>query len=330
MKGTPTVRHSLTAFAVLVTLCFPEIGVAQQLPGGVSVQEVQAAVSQPISVPAGQTITVDLGVPVQAQYSGDGWQVSTSGTQVTVTAPAGGGSTISVPAQAAGYSATITLVSDPVVAAPVPNTNDEGNNDSGTNDAEQPDTTSDVGNGTADSTHPAREQASPVSDTDARRIDLTATVSGNTITSQLGLLEAARLYNEFSGVDQEGLSIRYVDSTGQIIKGVKRAIDKESRTLTLTYPEGETPDNPFIIQVIRDKETAIAVVTLTDPDAPSGATVGNNEEDPTAPNKDATPGKNKEKNGGSSVTSLIGIAALAGVGVLVLLAIILTVGRKRK
>ena len=61
---------------------------AQQLPSGVSVQDVQNAISQPISVPAGQTITVDLGIPVQAGYSGDGWQVSTSGTQVTVTAPA--------------------------------------------------------------------------------------------------------------------------------------------------------------------------------------------------------------------------------------------------
>lgn len=333
-------RHSLTALAVLAALSIPATGGAQQLPGGVSVQDVQAAIAQPISVPAGETITVDLGVPVQAGYSGEGWQVSTSGSQVTVTAPAEGGSTISVPAQAAGYSATITLVSDPVAEAPAPapspapDTND-GDTSTGSGDAGNAGGSGADGS-TAPATHPDRQQASPVSDTEARRIDLTAEISGNTLTAQLGMLEAARLYNEFSGVDQQGLKIRYVDANGQIIEGVKRNIDKASRTLTLTYPDGETPDNPFIIQVVRDSETAIAIVTLTDPNAPgedASQTPGENASptagEDTAAGGDAAQDESHDDGSGSSVTSLIGIAALAGVGVLVLLTVILTVGRKR-
>lgn len=331
-NGAPIVRHSLTALAVLAALSIPATGGAQQLPGGVSVQDVQAAIAQPISVPAGETITVDLGVPVQAGYSGEGWQVSTSGTQVTVTAPAQGGSTISVPAQAAGYSATITLVSDPIAEvpapapAPAPDTND-GDTSAGSGDAGNAGGSGADGS-TAPATHPERQQASPISDAEARRIDLTAEISGNTLTAQLGMLEAARLYNEFSGVDQEGLKIRYVDANGQIIEGVKRNIDKASRTLTLTYPDGETPDNPFIIQVVRDGETAIAIVTLTDPNAPRENTSPTAGED-TAAGSDAAQDESPDNGSGSSVTSLIGVAALAGVGVLVLLAVILTVGRKR-
>ena len=331
-NGAQIVRHSLTALAVLAALSIPATGGAQQLPGGVSVQDVQAAIAQPISVPAGETITVDLGVPVQAGYSGGGWQVSTSGTQVTVTAPAEGGSTISVPAQAAGYSATITLVSDPVAEAPAPapapapDTND-GDTSTGTGDAGNAGGSGADGSA-APATHPDRQQASPVSDTEARRIDLTAEISGNTLTAQLGMLEAARLYNEFSGVDQQGLKIRYVDANGQIIEGVKRNIDKASRTLTLTYPDGETPDNPFIIQVVRDGETAIAIVTLTDPNAP-GENASPTAGEDTVAGGDAAQDESHDDGSGSSVTSLIGIAALAGVGVLVLLAVILTVGRKR-
>ena len=71
-------RRRLATVAVLTALTLPVTpAMAQQLPSGVSVQDVQNAISQPISVPAGQTITVDLGIPVQAGYSGDGWQVST-------------------------------------------------------------------------------------------------------------------------------------------------------------------------------------------------------------------------------------------------------------
>ena len=43
-------------------------------------------------------------------------------------------------------------------------------------------------------------------------------------------------------------------------------MDASSRTLTLTYPEGEAPDNPFIMQLLRnDGSGAALIVTLQDP-----------------------------------------------------------------
>lgn len=59
------------------------------------------------------------------------------------------------------------------------------------------------------------------------------------------------------------MSLQYLDVNGQIIEGVQRDIDVASRTLTLTYPEGQTPDNPFILQVVRDGK-AVLVVRLID------------------------------------------------------------------
>lgn len=321
-------RRCLVTVAVLAALTLPVTpAISQQLPAGVSVQDVQNAISQPISVPAGQTITVDLGIPVQAGYSGDGWQVSTSGTQVTVTAPAEGGSTIAVPAQAAGMSATITLVSSPQAAAPTlgepSGTNGESAGDELASGGASP-TNEDKGDaaaaGAADA-HPERTPASALTETDARRINLDAHISGNTITAQLGFVEAAKLYNEFSSVDREGLTLRYVDSGGRIIEGVKRNVDKQNLKLTLTYPEGETPDNPFIIQVVRDGTEAINIVTLTAPASESGGEAG----DTTTTGDERT--ATGEKHGG--LGWIIGIAAVALVSVLVLLAVLLTVGRRK-
>ncbi|WIM72488.1 hypothetical protein QP028_16215 [Corynebacterium suedekumii] len=53
------------------------------------------------------------------------------------------------------------------------------------------------------------------------------------------------LFNQFRNIDQEGLKLRYLDVNGQIIEGVQRDIDEVARKLTLTYPEGQTPDNPL-------------------------------------------------------------------------------------
>ena len=84
------------AGAVLSTaLLFPAVAHAQLPP------EVEAAIAAPISVPAGQTTTVSLPVPAEASYSGDGWNVSASGTSATITAPAEGGQ-VSVPVSAQG------------------------------------------------------------------------------------------------------------------------------------------------------------------------------------------------------------------------------------
>jgi len=49
-------------------------------------------------------------------------------------------------------------------------------------------------------------------------------------------------------------------------------VDASSRTLTLTYPEGEAPDNPFIMQLLRnDGSGAALIVTLQDPNYKSAA-----------------------------------------------------------
>lgn len=50
-------------------------------------------------------------MPAEASYSGDGWNVSASGTSAIITAPAEGGQ-ISVPVSAQGMNATLTLVAD--------------------------------------------------------------------------------------------------------------------------------------------------------------------------------------------------------------------------
>ena len=85
--------------AISAALLFPAVAHAQLPP------EVEAAIAAPISVPAGQTTTVSLPVPAEANYSGDGWNVSASGTSATITAPADGGQ-ISVPVSAQGMNAT--------------------------------------------------------------------------------------------------------------------------------------------------------------------------------------------------------------------------------
>lgn len=85
------------------------------------------------------------------------------------------------------------------------------------------------------------------------------------MVSTLGLRQAVSLFNQFRNVSRDGLKLRYLDVNGQIIQGVERDVDEISRTLTLTYPEGQTPDNPFIIEVVRDDTSAVAVVTLHDP-----------------------------------------------------------------
>ena len=84
---------------------------AQALPAGISIEDARAAISAPISVPAGQTTTVNVPIAVDAGYSGDGWSVSSAGNSVTITAPPEGGQ-ISVPVSAQGQSATITLVAE--------------------------------------------------------------------------------------------------------------------------------------------------------------------------------------------------------------------------
>ncbi|MDR7329278.1 hypothetical protein [Corynebacterium guangdongense] len=268
-----------------------------QLPAGMSPQDVQSAIAAPISVPAGETVTVDLGVPVSMSHAGDGWSVSSAGTSVTVTAPSTPGAQVSVPASALGQSATITLVAEenaslPAAIAPEAGATTGGGDGTGGGEvaeggaadpAQESGTTANpkAGRGGdpagtdpgSDSTAvaaapaPERTTAGVVSDTEARHVELDAVIEGRSISAQLGLGLAADLYRQFQGIDQESVTLRYVDVNGQIIEGVTRDVDMASRTLTLTYPEGQTPDNPFILQVVRDGE-AILVVKLVAEDQP--------------------------------------------------------------
>lgn len=284
---------------------------AHALPGGMSVEDARAAISAPISVPAGQTTTVTLPVAANASYSGDGWSVSTSGSTVTITAPPEGGQ-ISVPVTAQGQSATITLVAeggasggntsgggtaggDTAVGSDgsgggtgggatssgaadngsTPGSNGGGNADGsdGTGASDDENTgTGDV-SGSQNASLPAvpgekpeRQAAEQLDESTAERIELESTIEGNTITAQLGLRQALDFYNQFGNLDQEQFTLRYVDADGNIIQDIKRDIDAASRTLTLTYPEGQAPDNPFYMQLVRNDGTGIEViVSLTDP-----------------------------------------------------------------
>ncbi|WP_224758526.1 hypothetical protein [Corynebacterium stationis] len=284
---------------------------AHALPGGMSVEDARAAISAPISVPAGQTTTVSLPVAANASYSGDGWSVSTSGSTVTITAPPEGGQ-ISVPVTAQGQSATITLVAEggasggntsgggtaggdtPVGSdgsgggtgggatssgaadnGSTPGSNGGGNADGsdGTGASDDENTgTGDV-SGSQNASLPAvpgekpeRQAAEQLDESTAERIELESTIEGNTIKAQLGLRQALDFYNQFGNLDQEQFTLRYVDADGNIIQDIKRDIDAASRTLTLTYPEGQAPDNPFYMQLVRNDGTGIEViVSLTDP-----------------------------------------------------------------
>lgn len=58
----------------------------------------------------------------------------------------------------------------------------------------------------------------------------------------MGTGQAASLYCQFSGLDEDWACPRYLDVGGQDSEDIHRDADVASRTLTLTYPEGQTPD----------------------------------------------------------------------------------------
>lgn len=251
---------ALAAFTATLGLA-PTAAAIPALPPGVAMQDV---IGGPIAVPAGQTTTVDLGVPVSVSYHSGGWSITSAGTAVSVTAPAEGGSA-AVPVSAAGYSTTLTLVAEGTPATAVPPADVP---DSPATPATPP---AEAPADPAGPAAPATDAAVPVSPVDRRNaehIPLESTVEGNRVTATLGMVQALKLFNQFRDVSQEGLNLRYLDAEGKPISGVTREIDEVSRTLTLTYPEGQSPDNPFIMEIARDG-AAVAVVTLTDPRVPA-------------------------------------------------------------
>ncbi|QGU04529.1 hypothetical protein [Corynebacterium comes] len=291
----------------------PAAAALPALPPGVNVQEVVGA---PISVPAGQTTTVDLGVPVSVSYNSGGWSVTSAGTAVSVTAPAEGGTSIVVPVSAAGYSANLTLVAEEGASVPASPAS-PGPTGGGEAPGSGPDESSaGLSEGTAGrvpgETSPDDGSAASAADrSGAELIELESTVEGNRIVASLGMMQALKLLNQFKDVSRDGLTLRYLDAEGRLIKGVARDIDEGSRTLTLTYPEGETPDNPFIMELVRDG-AAVAVVTLTDPNVPIDG--GADDGDPASTARAEAAGV-----AGGDVT---GVAQLAGAGVLGLLVIV--------
>lgn len=342
---------------------------AQALPAGISVEDARAAISAPISVPAGQTTTVNVPIAVDAGYSGDGWSVSSAGNSVTITAPPEGGQ-ISVPVSAQGQSATITLVAEGQSNSPSNSGGEEGSGAAGSGATGGGATGSgadgsgaagdgsggtggdDAGNGGAGGAEngqagrggegnagaansgssdnartdnsslpavpgdkPERQAAEELDESTAERIDLESTIDGNTITAQLGLRQALDFYQRFGNLDQEQFTLRYVDADGNIIEDVERDIDAAARTLTLTYPEGQAPDNPFYMQLVRKDGSGVEViVSLKDPNFQAA---GSDSEDAAA-----TSGESAEDGSNLLVTGVVIL------GVLILLIIVGFVIRK--
>lgn len=338
-----------------LTLCLPlamsPVAVAQ-LPEGLDPAQIKEMLPSQVSVAAGESSTVDVGVPVDVNYAADGWVVSSSGTTVTVQAPNTPGATANVPASALGYSATITLVAvgggESPDVAPDSGSDGESEQDGAKPDAGSgSDAGSDSGSGSgsgsgsraqpqdgATVTHPPREAAAPVDTTTAKKFYFDGEIHGNTLVVTVPLTRAADLA-KYARTDREGAKLRYLDVNGRVIQGVKRDVDIASRTLTLTYPEGETPDNPFIMEVVRDDSVAefIAVITATNAHVEQAeAQEGVSGEDegasgnPYADVAKQSQGSEHDSAGGSGVLVPL---IVGGVGLLVLLALVLTVLRRR-
>lgn len=153
-----------------------------------------------------------------------------------------------------------------------------------------------------------------IDDSQASYINLESTIEGQTITAKLGFKQALDLYNRFKHLEDAGVTLRYLNAQGEFVEGVQREIDKASRTMTLTYPEGKEPDNPFIMQFInKESGTAELVVTLTDPnqettqEVPSEQQLGADDED----NGESADTEDSGLSTGKILVSLIGAVVVA-------------------
>ena len=310
-----------------------------------------------VSVPAGQTSTVSLPVPVDVSYAGEGWNINASGGSATITAPPEGGQ-VTVPVTYEGTTISLTLVADGSVTQEDLNNAGEdianggdggavlhgggagdgsgegaGGGDNGDGGSAGEDSGSGTGadggaasgNGTQGGVpggDPANNPAAAggVDVSQAEYINLDATIEGQTITAQMGVMQALDLYNRFKDTDEAGVTLRYLNAKGEFIKGVQRKVDKSSRTLELTYPEGQTPDNPFIMELVRDSDNAaVLVVTLTDPNKETAGEVPN-------PDNGSGEGANADSKNGSSILPW----AIGAGGVLLLIVLGWLLSRRRK
>lgn len=327
-------RHRLAAVAAVASLAVAPVAAANWY--GVAVAQAQDAT---IPVPAGHTTTVSLPVPVDVDVAADGWSVSASGGSATVTAPAAGGQ-LSVPVTYQGITMTFLLVADEQVTeqdlnnaatSGDPGSLGEGDDtrrahrdeDSPADSAPGEREGRDVeGGGSGDSKAGHEQPSAPrtgrgwdgVDDSQASYINLESTIEGQTITAKLGLKQALDLYNRFKHLEDAGVTLRYLNAQGEFVEGVQREIDKASRTMTLTYPEGKEPDNPFIMQFInKESKSAELVVTLTDPnqettqDVPSEQQLGADDED----NGESADAEDSGLSTGEIIVSLIGAVVVA-------------------
>lgn len=234
-----------------------------QVPSGAGASAIAEMLPSEIAVQAGETTTVDVGVPVAVGYAADGWVVASSGTTISVTAPQQVGSTANVSASAAGHTATVTLVAVGEQASPA-----------GEDGAQAPREQGELGS--APAANPPRgnmaedeprQPAAQVDTSQATRLEFEGEIHANTIVVKVPLAKANELL-KYANADREGAKLRYVDINGNIIEGVQRDIDVAARTLTLTYPDGETPDNPFMMEIVRDDAVAEFIVVITSTNAP--------------------------------------------------------------
>lgn len=305
-----------------------------------------------VSVPAGQTSTVSLPVPVDVSYAGEGWNINASGGSATITAPPEGGQ-VTVPVTYEGTTISLTLVADGSVTQEdlnnagedIANGGDggavlhgggagdgsgEGAGDGGSAGEDSSSGTGADGGAASDNGaqggvpggDPANNPAAAggVDVSQAEYINLDATIEGQTITAQMGVMQALDLYNRFKDTDEAGVTLRYLNAKGEFIKGVQRKVDKSSRTLELTYPEGQTPDNPFIMELVRDSDNAaVLVVTLTDPNKETAGDVPN-------PDNGSGEGANADSKNSSSILPW----AIGAGGVLLLIVLGWLLSRRRK
>ena len=378
MRPASSKTHSTRSAALLAVpaallLAAPITPVANaQLPGGMSPEEVQSMIPGEISVPAGESTTVDVGVPVDVNYSSGGWTVTSSGTSVTVSAPNQPGATAAVPASAGGYSATVNLVAVGDGSADVGVDTGAGSGESGQSGqagqsggsgggaggaaAGGGDSTgatdggSDApgGEGAAGSSgggagegsgnqsgeagsapaasRPTRSKAEPADDTAATKLYFDGEIQDNTIVVKVPLSRVKDLM-KYASYDTEGATLRYLDVNGQIIEGVERKVDKASRTITLTYPEGQTPDNPFIMEIVRDgKADFVAVITSTNvPVEQAGDSNADNQYGNYA-NQD---GQGRGVDGSSLISDVLPLA-IAGAALLAAIALLIVFLRRRR
>lgn len=371
-KTHSTRRAALLAVPAALLLAAPLAPVANaQLPGGMSPEEIQSMIPGEISVPAGESTTVDVGVPVDVNYSSGGWTVTSSGTSVTVSAPNQPGATAAVPASAGGYSATVNLVAVGDGSADVggnagesgqpggaeggaggaaagggtaDSETDGGSEASGSGSgskdshdapaseadeiskAGSADSAGNAGGGAPAAAHPSRSKAEPADDAAATKLYFDGEIQDNKIVVKVPLSRVKDLM-KYASYDTEGATLRYLDVNGQVIEGVERKVDKTSRTITLTYPEGETPDNPFIMEVVRDgKADFVAVITSTNVPVEKA---GDSNEDNQYGNYANQDGQGRGVDEGSSISDVVPLA-IAGAALLAAIALLIVFLRRRR